>query len=86
MAQQSFAYLMKQAKKLFGGIAEPKMDPTFFYIAEIDSLLIKKSPCKSMEDFLDLENINEALKVNVGLKLKRLAIEAFRFKDNWNKK
>ena len=39
-----------------------------------------------MEDFLDLENIDEALKVNVGLKLKRLAIEAFRLKDEWNKK
>ena len=86
MAQQSFTYLMKQAKKLFGGIVKPEMDPSFHYIAEVNSLLIKKSPCKRMEDFLDLENINEALKVNVGLKLKRLAIEAFRLRDEWNKK
>jgi len=39
-----------------------------------------------MEDFLDLENIDEALKVNVGLKLKRLTMAAFKLRDNWNRK
>jgi len=86
MAQQSFAYLMKQCKKLFGGVVNPDVNPNFHYIAEVNQLLIKKSPCKKVQDFLILENIDEAMKVNVGVKLKRLTIEAFRLRDEWNKK
>ena len=39
-----------------------------------------------MEDFLNIENIDEALKVNIGLKLKRLTVEAFKQRENWNRK
>ena len=39
-----------------------------------------------MQDFLDLDHIDEALKVNVGLKLKRLVTEVLKMKDKFNRK
>ena len=36
MAQQAFAYIIKQAKKLFGGIVNPNVNPNFHYIAEVN--------------------------------------------------
>ena len=39
-----------------------------------------------MEDFLILDNIDEALKVNVGLKLKRLVTEVINMKNKFDRK
>ena len=86
MAQQSFNYLLKTATKIFSGTTPDGVDETFQYICQVNDLLGKTCPCKNMNDFLNLDNIDEALKVNLGLKLKRLVSEAAKLGDKFDRK
>lgn len=60
MMQQSSRYLFKLIKKAAKG---KKLEFPFEYIAEIDTTLKRICPCMKFEDFFNLENLNEALKV-----------------------
>ena len=62
MAQQSFNYLKKLAKKpeLATGV--------FSYVRELNTL--KNLRCSG--DFMNLQNIEQALRVNVGVQLKSI--------------
>lgn len=68
MAQQSCKYLLKMQKQITenpGG----SYDPCFNYIKEANTVTKKKCRAKSVNDFLDLDVIEEALKVRVLVKL-----------------
>ena len=68
MAQQSFNYLMKLASKVTKG--KTKAEGVFSYINEIESLVSQSCQATSFSHFLDIENVELALKVNVAMKLK----------------
>ena len=65
MAQQSFNYLLKLVKKVSLGKNVTKIDSNFQYLNDIST--IQKLQCNAYkaEDFLNLEQISEALKVNL---------------------
>ena len=64
MAQQSFNYLKKLSKKPEAATG------VFSYIKDLEKLERLKCSISSPEDFLHLDKIEEALKVNVGVQLK----------------
>ena len=46
-----------------------KFDGIFGYLSEMDHLIKLKSEVKKPEDFLNLDTLEEALKVNISFKL-----------------
>lgn len=68
MVQQSCNYLLKVVKQ----IRENKggnFDPVFSYIKDSQTVIHKRCKASKPEDFLDLDLIEEALKVNISVKL-----------------
>lgn len=70
MAQQSSNYLFKLAEKVF--YKGHKADGVFDYINEVDALLTEKCSAVDYTHFLDVKNVEKALKVNLAYKLKNL--------------
>ena len=69
MAQQSTNFLFKQYKKASQGKDRTKLDGVFAYLSEVSDLLTKKCSASTPEHFLNLDLVEEALKVNVAYKL-----------------
>lgn len=65
MAQQCTSFLFKQAKKAYKGKDRSKIGGDFAYLNEMDELHRVKCSAKKAEDFLNLDIIEEALKVRV---------------------
>lgn len=72
MAQQCFNFLIKQGKAVIQGKPRPKSDDAFVYLDEMNDLLKKKSSCTTSQDFLDINTVHEALKVNLAKKVFRI--------------
>ena len=72
MAQQCLNFLLKQAKKASSGKDRTKLDGAFGYLNELDTYHTLKCSASKPEHFLNLELINEALKVSLTHKLKCL--------------
>ena len=68
MAQQSCKFLLKMQKKISENPGS-QFDPCFNYIKEANTVTKKKCRAKLMEDFLNLDVIEEALKVRILVKL-----------------
>ena len=66
MAQQSANYLFKLSKKVF--TKGKKAEGVFFYLNEMH-LLKSKCGASSHTYFLDIDNVEQALKVNLLMKL-----------------
>ena len=73
MAQQSANFLFKEYKKATQGKSRTKHDDVFEYLSEIPTLMKKRCPATKPEHFLNLQVIEEALKVNVGYQLDHLS-------------
>lgn len=61
--------MLKQAKKAESGKDRSKFDGVFSYLSELDGLSKAKCSASRPEHFLNLDAIDEALKVNVAFKL-----------------
>jgi len=72
MLQQSANFLFKELKKAKQGKSRTKHDPVFDYLSHIDELKAMKCPASRSEHFLNLNQIEEAIKVNVAYKLDRV--------------
>ncbi len=57
--------MFKQAKKAYQGKDRTKVDPVFGYLNEMDELFQARCPAKTPEDFLNLDVVEQALKVKV---------------------
>lgn len=70
MAQQSFSYLLKITKRIMKGNEnedededEDKIHPIFNYLNRIKNLDSYKCKAKTIEDFLDVDVVQEAVEV-----------------------
>ena len=81
MAHQCTNYLLKQAKKANQGKSRTKLDGAFTYLSELDALKTKRCSASGAAHFLNLEILDEALKVNAAYLLDRMLKT---FKDNEN--
>jgi hypothetical protein len=74
MAQQSFNYLRKLLKKLEKG-KQIKDHGFFEYLNEIPTLMNMKCSGRDSSHFLAIENVLTALKVNLAVKMHRIAVQ-----------
>jgi acyl-CoA oxidase len=65
MAQQSGNFLFKQARRAQHGKDRTKFDGVFGYLSDMDRSIILKCEARKPEDFLILDTVEEALKVNI---------------------
>jgi len=65
--------LFKEYKKATQGKTRTKHDEVFTYLTEVPELKKKRCPASKYEHFLNLEVVEEALKVNVGYQLDHLS-------------
>lgn len=72
MAQQSTNFLFKQAKKALQGKNRTKFDDVFAYLSQMKELLSLKCQASQPSDFLNLDLIEEALKVNISQKISQI--------------
>lgn len=70
MAQQCTNFLFKQAKKAYQGKDRTKVDPVFGYLNEMEELHQARCSAKTPEDFLNLDLVDQALKVKVVAQLR----------------
>lgn len=71
MSQQSCNFLMKHAKKLSED-ANHKLEPSLNYIRDATTIIKKKCAVSQPDHFLNLDIIDEALKVNACSKLVKI--------------
>ena len=71
MAQQSANFLFKLMKQAKTGRVE--IQGYFNYLNEIDSLTRLKCKAQDSSHFLNLENVHEALKVNLAVKVRHVS-------------
>ena len=69
MAHQCMNFLMKQAKKAATGKDRTKVDGPFAYLSEMENALKSRCSASNPEHFLNIDLIDQALKVNVSFKL-----------------
>jgi hypothetical protein len=62
--------LFKQAKRAYQGKDRAKVDPVFSYLNEIEALYTAKCTAKTPQDFLNIDLIDQALKVKVVAQLR----------------
>lgn len=68
MAQQSYGYLSKLASKVIK--KKEKATGVFSYLNDLEELTTSKCTASDYKHFLDIDNVEHALKVNVAVMLK----------------
>ena len=70
MAQQSYNFLIKLASRVIK--KKEKATGVFSYLNQLDELVTLKSKASDYQHFLDIENVELALKVNLAVNLKHV--------------
>ena len=78
--------MFKQARKALHGKNRTKFDGSFGYLSELENLVKLKCQVKKPEDFLNLDSVEEALKVNVSYKLLSILKKQSETKNKISKK
>lgn len=86
MAQQSGNFLFKQARRAQHGKDRTKFDGVFGYLSDMDRSVKLKCEARKPEDFLNLDTIEEALKVNVSFQLLNILRKQMETKNKISKK
>ena len=73
MLQQSFNLIIKLLKKQKKGQDITKIDFVFTYLTKIDETLRKKCKAQTVDDFININAVDECLQVSLSMKISRVA-------------